>query len=320
MATKRSRPTDLQRAPEENGQVVLERQPFVSLLDECLEAEALGTIRERISWLLDVLHSSGQDPLLQAEPSPAGISFPRSVLSAELEQIRQARTLQRARYYLCRLKAGAERVRTSRTNDINLLRWKEYEDVITDSLWVFRRRDTSGAHLGWYWGNFVPQIPRQLMLRYTKAGDWVLDPFLGSGTTLIECRRLGRNGIGVELDPEVAGRARELISQEPNPAAVVSDVVVGDSAAQDFATLLRERGVGTVQLLLMHPPYHDIIRFSEDPRDLSNAPSVEAFLQMFGQVVEWTYPVLDKGRYLAVVIGDKYARGEWIPLGFYTMR
>ena len=70
------------------------------------------------------------------------------------------------------------------------------------------KRDTSGAHLGWYWGNFIPQIPHQMMLRYTKKGDWVLDAFVGSGTTLIECRRLGRNGIGIELDKGVAQEGR----------------------------------------------------------------------------------------------------------------
>ena len=47
-------------------------------------------------------------------------------------------------------------------------------------------------------------LPRQLLLRYTRRGDWVLDTFLGSGTTLIECRLQGRNGIGVELNPDVA--------------------------------------------------------------------------------------------------------------------
>lgn len=31
------------------------------------------------------------------------------------------------------------------------------------------------------------------MMRYTKQGEWVLDPFIGRGTTLIECRRLGNN-------------------------------------------------------------------------------------------------------------------------------
>jgi hypothetical protein len=70
----------------------------------------------------------------------------------------------------------------------------------------------------------------------------------------------------------------------------------------------------------MHPPYWDIIKFSKDKKDLSNAKTLDGFLNLFGKVVDATYPVLDKGRYLAVVIGDKYSGGNWIPLGFYTMQ
>ena len=69
----------------------------------------------------------------------------------------------------------------------------------------------------------------------------------------------------------------------------------------------------------MHPPYFDIIKFSDDARDLSNAGSVEAFLERMRELVARVGEVLDAGRYLALVIGDKYAGGEWIPLGFLTM-
>jgi hypothetical protein len=69
----------------------------------------------------------------------------------------------------------------------------------------------------------------------------------------------------------------------------------------------------------MHPPYWDIIKFSDNEADLSNAPTIDEFLTSFGQVVDNCYPVLDKNRYFAVVIGDKYSKGEWIPLGFRVM-
>ena len=52
------------------------------------------------------------------------------------------------------------------------------------------------------------------MRRFTKKNDVVLDAYLGSGTTLIECRRLGRNGIGIELLPKVAQEAKENISRQ----------------------------------------------------------------------------------------------------------
>ncbi|NLH56498.1 MAG: DNA methyltransferase, partial [Rikenellaceae bacterium] len=75
-----------------------------------------------------------------------------------------------------------------------------------------------------------------------------------------------------------------------------------------------------VQFLIMHPPYHDIIKFSKDEKDLSNAKNTEDFLKMFGAVVDNGTPYLEKGRYFALVIGDKYSKGEWIPLGFYCMQ
>ncbi len=48
---------------------------------------------------------------------------------------------------------------------------------------------------------FVPQIPNQIISQFSKEGDTVLDPFVGSGTTLTEASLLNRNGIGIDLNP-----------------------------------------------------------------------------------------------------------------------
>lgn len=77
-------------------------------------------------------------------------------------------------------------------NDINLDNWKESE-IWTDSLWIIAERDKIGKHDGFYHGNFVPQIPHQLILRYTKKNDIIFDPFVGSGTTAYEAESLGRH-------------------------------------------------------------------------------------------------------------------------------
>jgi DNA modification methylase len=241
-------------------------------------------------------------------------------LIGELDQILVARTIERAKYYIRRLVRALSETKTGKMNDLNLHRWKEYDDILTDSLWILEKRDTSGAHSGRYWGNFIPQIPHQLLRRYTKKDEWVLDTFLGSGTTLIESKRLGRNGVGVELLPKVAHSASKAIQQEDERYSARTEIIVGDSSTLDFKSELRRRKIKSVQFLMMHPPYWDIVKFSKNKRDLSNAKSIDEFLNLFGKIVDATYPVLDKGRYCAVIIGDKYSGGTWIPLGFYAMQ
>ncbi|RME61131.1 MAG: DNA methylase [Candidatus Dadabacteria bacterium] len=209
-------------------------------------------------------------------------------------------------------------------NDLNLNNWKQYQDIITDSLWIIPERDKTGAHRGDYHGNFIPQIPNQLMRRFTKKGDVVLDVFLGSGTTLIECRRLGRNGIGIELLPEVAEVAKRRMKQGSLfDEKVFTEILISDSTKKEtkekVVEILKKHKRKNVQLIIMHPPYHDIIKFSERSDDLSNAESVEKFLKMFGDVVSNFLDLLEKKHYLAVVIGDKYTNSEWVPLGFYLM-
>jgi DNA modification methylase len=213
---------------------------------------------------------------------------------------------------------------TTAISSIDLSNWKAYPAVSTSSLWLIPSRSQEGVHTASFHGNFVPQIPFQAMARYTKQGDVVLDPFLGSGTTLIQCRQMGRHGIGIELSEQYANAAKSRIQSEGNDHNVWTEVIVGDSTAPDTFKRVRDKleqhGLQSVQLVIMHPPYHDIIRFTDDPNDLSNAPTLQAFLLDFGKVVDNTYDLLDDGRFLVVVIGDKYSRGKWIPLGFETMQ
>jgi DNA modification methylase len=244
----------------------------------------------------------------------------REILLGDIKQIIEAQTFERAKYYVNRLIKTLTEVKQSKINDLNLNRWKEYDDLITDSLWIFNKRDNSGAHNASYWGNFIPQIPNQLLKRYTKKGDWVLDPFAGSGTTLIECKRLGRNALGIDLSVEATNLCKTNVEREKNPFNVFTEIINDDSAKVDLKNHLNRFQTKNFQFIIMHPPYWDIIKFTKEKNDLSNAQTVNEFLNMFSSVLNNISPYLEKKRYLAVVIGDKYSNGEWIPLGFLTMQ
>lgn len=211
--------------------------------------------------------------------------------------------------------------KTKPWSDIDLSHWRDYDHVLTDSLWHFPSRASGEGHQLDYHGNFIPQIATQVFTRYTKAGEIVLDMFLGSGTSAIEALNLGRHCIGVELKPDLVAH----VAAKVPPDRLERDVhlIQGDSTTQATADAVRAAlkvmGETHAHLLMLHPPYHDIIPFSNQAQDLSNAPDIETFLDMFEAVASHGYHLLAPGRFAVLVIGDKYAKGELVPLGFWCM-
>jgi len=203
-------------------------------------------------------------------------------------------------------------------NDLNLNDWKNTE-IWTDSLWTISERDKSGKHDGFYHGNFVPQIPRQLILRYTKKGDVVFDPFVGSGTTAYEAESLSRHFIGIDIQQGLIDHIKGKVDNKN----YFSELITGDSTDKNtffsVTEILNKRKKKNIQLAILHPPYADIIKFSNSDKDLSNAKSLSDFLNKFSLVTKNTLNLLEKSRYLAIVMGDKYTQGRWIPLGFYCL-
>ena len=293
------------------------KQDLLNIISNSLDKTDLSNIRMDFSELVSNIKKQKNKNIVLVDGFS---SVPKDFLVGELNQILQTQTIDRTKYYIKRLKRSLTEIKQSKINDLNLNRWKEYDDIITDSLWILNKRDNSGVHHAGYWGNFIPQIPNQLLRRYTKKDEWILDPFLGSGTTLIEAQRLGRNAVGVELFKKVLDQTKKNIAKEENPHKVILEFLNGDSSSVDLKKNLELLKIKSFQFQIFHPPYWDIIKFSDSKSDLSNAESIEDFLNSFGKVLDNCLPHLDKKRFAAVVISDKYSNGEWIPLGFYVMQ
>ncbi|MBE7711900.1 MAG: site-specific DNA-methyltransferase [Cyanobacteria bacterium SIG31] len=212
-------------------------------------------------------------------------------------------------------------IKTTGYSDINLKAWRDYDHVKTDTLWEFPTRLKEGGHSNEYHGNYIPQIAQQIYERYTKKGDIVLDMFFGSGTSGIEAINMERRCIGVELKDDLA----EKVSEKFTPKQLVTDVniICADSASELAKEKIKARldvmGAKKAQLLMLHPPYDDIIKFSDKKEDLSNCATTEEFYDLFEKVAKNGYDMLEKGRFACLIIGDKYANSQHIPLGFECM-
>ena len=206
-------------------------------------------------------------------------------------------------------------------SDIDLNRWRDYDEILTDTLWDFPSRASGDGHKLDYHGNYIPQIATQIFTRYSKENEIVLDMFLGSGTSAIEAVRLNRRCIGVELKTDLVEYVCTKIGQK-----LLNDrvhLLQGNSADSQIVPklsgVLQSMHADFAQLLVLHPPYADIIKFSDKSEDLSNATSTDAFLDGFEAVAKNGFQLLAPGRFAALIIGDKYAKGELVPLGFHCM-
>ena len=142
----------------------------------------------------------------------------------------------------------------------------------------------------------------------------MLDQFAGGGTTLVEAKLLNRDIIGVDVNDAALTRCREKIAFEHEGAGGKVYIRKGDARNLDFLP------DSSIDLICTHPPYADIIKYSEDiEADLSRL-KVKAFLEAMKPVSSECYRVLKKGRFCAILMGDTRKNGCMVPISFEVMR
>ena len=147
----------------------------------------------------------------------------------------------------------------------------------------------------------------QLLSRYTREGDVVVDPMCGSGTTLDVCRDLKRRGMGFDLNPQ-----REEIQRN------------------DSRKLPLEKE--SVDFVFIDPPYSTHVDYSDDPRCIGKLDSGgddggRAYYRAMEDVICEIHRVLKPGRYMGLYVSDSWRKkrdregkavkgSEFMPIGF----
>jgi len=186
------------------------------------------------------------------------------------------------------------------------------------SVWRFPKRGNWAVHDGSYRGNWAPQVPRNLILHYTRKGDTVVDPFVGGGTTLIECVLLKRKGIGVDISPHAVNITRQKLRElrKSMPKQDIEFPRVFRCDARHLSMITDE----SVDFVCGQPPYANAVRYTSSiSEDLSRIGSLSQFCAQIREVARELYRVLKKRKRCAVLVGDVRRKKMVFPLGFKVM-
>lgn len=199
-------------------------------------------------------------------------------------------------------------------NRLNCLSNKDWM-METKSVWFSRppQRDRLKAQ---HPATFAETDIVRLIEFFSKPGMTVLDPFLGSGSTLVACAQSGRQGVGIELVEHWAEIARKRVDAEASN--VEQCILTGDSRE-----LMTELEDDSIDFIVTSPPYWSILRkdldhkvkaerkskglqtrYSDQEDDLGNTESYEDFLAELGKVFADCRRVLRPKRYMCVVVSD----------------
>lgn len=161
------------------------------------------------------------------------------------------------------------------------------EGIILSSIWDFGKRKNYAGD-PFFYGNAPTQVVEQCILRLTEEKDTVLDVMAGSGTTIDVCKVLKRKSIAFDLNP----KRKEIIKNDSRNLPLKNN---------------------TVDLVFIHPPYWDMVKYSQNIEDLSKN-SLNEFYESMDRVITEARRVVKNEKYIAILIGDIVRKGKVIPL------
>jgi DNA modification methylase len=176
------------------------------------------------------------------------------------------------------------------------------------SIWSFKDRGTWSSHKGDYPGNCSPRVIRNLLMKYSKENDIVLDQFLGSGTTAIEALLLKRKIIGYDINSTAINISEDRIKEITG----FKKIEIGNATELK----LPDR---SIDFICTHPPYLNIIKYSNDIKNDLSLLNKEDFYEAIRKVSLECYRVLKNNSKCAIIIGDIRKNGYIEPLGFKLM-
>lgn len=173
---------------------------------------------------------------------------------------------------------------------------------------------------------YSPTMVSEFIRFFTKEGDTVLDPFAGIGSTLVACKRTGRIGYGIELNPKYYEIIEKRVPEFSNN--------IFNTDCRNVKNL----GLPKIKYSISSPPYWDVlnrstdgfkkerqekgldVNYSDADCDLGNIEDYEAFLEEACSVYLKMYDLLEDGAYITIIVKNIKKGGRMYPLAWDMAR
>ncbi len=189
---------------------------------------------------------------------------------------------------------------------------------------------------------FPETLAQEFIEFFTRRGGTVLDPMVGTGSTLVAALRCGRNSYGIELNPAYAEIARQVVDEErallgEKAAGLAAEVITGDAAC--IADHAIQSNFPPIDFVITSPPYWDMLHahgaetqkkrrsstnldviYSDDPNDLGNIPDYDKFVEKLAWIYESMQPILRPQAYLTIIVKNVKKGGKIYPLAWDLAR
>ena len=229
------------------------------------------------------------------------------------------------------LSIGNSRVCDCQPKHINCLTAKEW---ITSQLgvWKFSYESRDIRNKKAHPATFPIALAKKCISLFTHEGELVLEPFMGSGTTLVAAQDLNRNAVGFDLNEEYTelSRTRLLIDSPGN--GQTSQIAQCDDA-RNIPAYIQPNAVG---LILTSPPYANLLnrprlnksrrsdqrdndqylkveQYSQDPRDLGTM-NVDKYQQAMAEIFEGMLPLLREKGHCVVNVPDMWMENHRVTI------
>ena len=222
---------------------------------------------------------------------------------------------------------GHERTCSCPPNHLNCMSAKEWIRAQL-GVWQFNYNGRDIRNKNVHPATFPISLPTRVIELFTHRGQLVVDPFVGSGTTLLAARDTARNAVGFDLSEDYNELAKNRLGLDlSGPEATKQMAIVEDARnaasyfAKDsvsliftsppYANLLNRPRLNKSRRIRQNTQYQKVEQYSQDSRDLGTL-ALDEYAREMGEIFQSLLPVLRPGGHCVINVPDMWWENQCI--------